>query len=321
MKHSIMVTRDFSGVWKNLLRERYFMDLWGKDEPASREWLMQHIKGKEGALVMLTDRIDAEVLESADSLKAVSTMSVGYDHIDIDACRKRGIIVTNTPDVLTDATADMGMALLLSAARRVTEGDRFIRAGKWLEQWKPDFMLGSEISGKTLGIIGMGRIGRAVAERALGFRMKVLYSSRSEKRIDDLKRVDFEELLKESDYVIACVSLNDSTSGMMNRKAFALMKSSSVFVNISRGAVVDESDLYTALKHGTIRAAGLDVFQQEPLERGSPLMNLENIVLAPHLGSATGETRLRMAELAAENLARSLEGEEVVNIAQNRNDQ
>lgn len=304
-----MVTRRFSDFWISKLEESFDVDLWDGDRPADRSWILGHIKDKQGALVMLTDRVDREFLSASRGLRVVSTLSVGYDHIDVQACKEMGIVVTNTPDVLTDATADMGFALLFSAARRVTEGDRVIRSGRWAEKWKPDFMLGTEVTGKTLGILGMGRIGRAVAHRAGAFSMKVIYTSRNAKTVENAERVPFERLLAESDYLMACVSLNEETRGTLNMESFSKMKRSSIMINISRGPVVNENDLFRALQEGVIAGAALDVFQSEPLNPASPLISLDNIVLAPHLGSATRETRNLMAQLATENLISALSGE------------
>lgn len=303
-----MVTRQFSDHWISKLEEKFDVDIWPEDRPAERTWMLKHVKDKAGAIVMLTDIVDREFLSAANNVKVISTLSVGYDHIDVSTCKEKGIVITNTPDVLTDSTADMGFALLLSAARRVTEGDRMIRHGEWVDKWRPDFMLGSEITGKTLGILGMGRIGRAVAKRASAFNMKVIYASRTEKEIENAEMVTFEKLLSECDYLMACVSLNEETKGILNKQAFIRMKPDSILVNISRGNIVNEADLYTALKDRVIGGAALDVFQSEPLDPRSPLIELDNIVLAPHLGSATRETRYRMGEVATYNLISVLEG-------------
>ncbi len=304
----MLVTRNFSDKWVSFLREKFEVTLWEKDSVADREWILSELEGKNGALVMLTDLVDTRFLDSSDRLMGVSTLSVGYDHIDVPYARKKGIIVANTPDVLTDSTADLGMALLLSTARRVVEGDRTVRKKEWKGDWSPHFMLGQEVSGKTIGIFGMGRIGRAVARRAAAFGMNIIYNSRQEKSIPDASFVDRDELLRSSDFLMVTLSLNSETTGIMDSKALSLMKSGSILVNISRGKIVDEDALYKALKDGKIAGAGLDVYQEEPLSPTSPLLSLTNIVLSPHLGSATVETREKMAELATLNLVDILEG-------------
>ncbi|AKA49328.1 2-ketogluconate reductase [uncultured archaeon] len=308
MKPKVIVTRNFSGKWIERLKEFADVTLWQKDAPADREWLISNVKGKDGAIVMLTDSVDRELIEAGKGLKAISTMSVGYDHIDAEYARKNGIVVSNTPDVLTDSTADMGMALLLSAARRIVEGDRLVRNKGWKEKWKPDFMLGLEVSGKTLGIYGLGRIGKAVAERARAFSMNVIYYSRTDKRVGFAEYVDFKKLLSESDFLVVTVSLNEETRNSIDKAALDAMKNDAILVNISRGPVVDEIALYEALKGGNIAGAALDVYTEEPVNLDSPLVNLENIVLSPHLGSATIETRDKMAELAVTNLIEALKG-------------
>lgn len=310
MKPSILVSRKFSEKWLPKLREKFDVTVWDKDSTADRSWLLDNIQSKDGALVMLTDRVDKEFMARGSSLKVISTMSVGYDHIDTAAAKARNITVTNTPGVLTDSTADLGFALLLSTSRRITEGDRSVRSGEWKEAWSPSFMLGKEVSGKTLGLYGMGRIGQAVARRAEAFGMRVIYNSRSRKEISGADFVDFDTLLRESDFVMICVSLNDETRDSINNDAFIKMKEDSILVNISRGPIINQNDLYHALKEGLISGAGIDVYEEEPLPDESPLKSLNNVVLTPHIGSATYETRDKMAELAVKNLTAVLEGQE-----------
>lgn len=283
---------------------------WEGDKPPDRSWIIRNIADVDGLLCTITNRIDREVIDAAKRLRVISTYSVGYDHIDVEHARSRGILIGYTPEVLTDATADLTMALLLAVARRVVEGDRTVREGRW-KGWSPDFMLGTEVHGKTLGIVGMGRIGRAVARRARGFDMRVIYNSRTRKPDVDAEYVELDELLSESDYVVITVDLNESTYHMVNEGFLRRMKSSAYLINASRGKVVDESALARALKEGWIRGAGLDVFEEELLSPESPLAGLENVVLTPHLGSATVETRMRMAEVAVRNLLNGLEGLEM----------
>lgn len=308
MRQKILVTRNFSNVWIPFLQEHFEVTLWEEDEVADREWLLSNIRGKEGALVMLTDRVDREFFDSSDSLKVVSTMSVGHDHIDVEYARKKNITVTNTPDVLTETTADLGMSLLLSAARRVVEGDRLVRNGGWKGSWDPHFMLGTDLAGKTIGIFGMGRIGKAVAARARAFGLNIIFNSRSEVNMPGSQSVSFEVLLRESDFIVVTVSLNPETAGVFGKPAFSQMKPECIIVNISRGGVVDQDALYAALDGGVIAGAALDVYDEEPLPMDSPLLSLENVILSPHLGSATTETRERMAELAARSIQEALSG-------------
>lgn len=308
MKQDVLVTRNFSQKWIKKLEDHSNITLWDNDSVADRKWLINNVKNKDGALVMLTDRIDRDFIEAGSELKAISTMSVGYDHIDVGLAKERGIIVSNTPDVLTDSTADLGFALLLGVARRIVEGDRKVRSLNWKEKWNPNFMTGIEVTGKTLGIYGMGRIGSAVADRAAAFGMKVIYNSRSPKEIPNARYEKFEDLLAKSDFLMVTVSLNNETKHSINRESLSLMKPGSILVNISRGPVVDERALYEALKAGSLSGAGLDVFEKEPIEPENPLMSLENVVLSPHLGSATDETRDKMAELAVNNLIDALSG-------------
>jgi len=253
------------------------------------------------------------ILSSWRRLSVLSSMSVGLDHVDLDAATRRGIYVTYTPDVLTDATADLTWALLLAAARRVCEADRFVRGGLWKVAWAPNLLLGSDVYGKTLGIIGMGKIGYAVAKRATGFGMQILYHQRhripeEKERAVNARYVALEELLSTSDYVTIHLPLTEQTRGLINEERLRLMKPTAYLINTSRGPIVDENALVKALKEGWIRGAALDVYEKEPLPEGSPLLKLDNLVLTPHIGSATTATRNRMAEVAADNLIAVLSG-------------
>ncbi|HBD10459.1 MAG TPA: D-glycerate dehydrogenase, partial [Syntrophobacteraceae bacterium] len=274
------------------------------------------VEGKVGILCTITDRIDGELLNHAPGLKVIANNGVGFDHIDIEAATRRGILVTNTPGVLTDATADLTFALLLATARRVAEGDRRTRCGAF-SFWAPLHFLGLEVTGKTLGIVGFGRIGKAVAKRAAGFDMKILYTSRS--RMDPSQEKDLkvsfapvDVLLREADFVSLHVPLTPRTRHLIGSRELQSMKPSACLINTARGAVVDEKALVKALREGVIHAAGLDVYENEPaLSPG--LVELENVVLLPHVGSATVETRTRMARMAAENLLAGLKGEPPAN--------
>lgn len=256
--------------------------------------------------------VDAAMLDRLPGLRVVSNYGVGIDHIDVGAAMDRGIPVGNTPGVLDGATADMGFALLLATARRLVEGDRYARSAAFT-RYDPGYMLGREVHGSTLGIVGMGRIGQKLARRAIGFDMTVLYHNRRPRpQVEDelgLRYVGFEELLAESDFVVLCVPLTDRTRGVINASSLKRMKPSAVLINIARGPVVVTDDLFDALRAGTIAAAGLDVTDPEPLPRDHPLLGLENVVLSPHLGSATDRTRLRMAEGSVANLIAGLAGE------------
>jgi glyoxylate reductase len=258
--------------------------------------------------------MDKEALDAAGpKLRVVSNMAVGYDNIDIETARQRGIVVTNTPDVLTETTADLAFALLLATARRLPEAERLLRSGQW-GHWSPFWCTGLDVYGKTLGIVGMGRIGQAVARRAAGFGMRILYNSRSPKPDVDTRLgcsfCSLDQLLAESDFVVILTALSDETRGLIGRREFSLMKKTAILINVARGAVVDEEALYHALKERRIWAAGLDVYAHEPIPAGHPLLTLDNVVALPHIGSATVETRMNMARLAIRNLLAVLQGTE-----------
>ncbi len=283
------------------------------ERPPGRDELIEAVRGVVGILSTATEKIDGEVMDAAgDGLKVIANMAVGYDNIDVRAARERGVVVTNTPGVLDETTADVAFMLMLAAARRLGEGERLLRAGKW-EWWGPKQLRGIDVWGKKLGILGMGRIGRAVARRARGFGMEILYHNRS--RNQDAERelgaryLGLDDLLAESDFISIHTPLTDETRHLIGAEELERMKPQAVLVNTSRGPVVDEGSLADALEHGRIFAAGLDVYEEEP--RVHPkLLELENVVLAPHIGSASMETRDRMATLAAENLRAVLRGEQ-----------
>ena len=285
------------------------VELYDGPTPIPSDTLKHRLQGKQAIISVLTDRITAEVLDAATDLKIVANIAVGYDNIDVAAAKARGIIVTNTPDVLTGAVAEFTWALILAAARRRGEAERYIRRGAWKE-WKLDFMLGTELKGKQLGIIGRGRIGRAVAAKAPAFGMDVLFStrrdasSRHERAPDE---VSFDELLVSSDVLSIHTPLTPETRHLIDRRALARMKRSAILVNTSRGPIVDEAALAWALKERLIAAAALDVYEREP-EVLPALLEFENVVLAPHLGSATRETRTAMADLAVGNVIAVLGG-------------
>ncbi len=302
----IFITRIIPDPGLVLIKEHFpHFDLWTPDLPPSRIELIEQSRGVDGLLCLLTDKIDGEVMDAiGPQLKVISSMSVGVDHIDIAAATARGIPVGNTPGVLTDATADQAFALMLSAARRIPEAERFLRAGKWVT-WQPSLLLGADFAGATLGIVGFGRIGQAVAKRAQGFDMRVIYHDPTH----GAQSVDLDTLLRESDFVSIHVPLTEKTKHLVNAKFLAKMKPNAVLVNTSRGGVLDQTALYHALKSNQIFAAALDVTDPEPLPTDSPLLELENCIIVPHLGSASKKTRDMMSLLAAQNLVAGLKGE------------
>lgn len=314
-KPKVYVTRIIPEPGLTLLKEAGLeIDLHeSKEWPPSREEIFEHVKDKDAILCLLTDKIDAEVMDSAPNLKVISTYSVGFDHIDIEAATKRGIYVTHTPGVLTEAVAEFTWTLLLAVTRKILDADRIIRSGEWNKPWNPFFLVGPELRGKTLGIIGLGRIGRAVARKAVAFDMKVIYydiyrNEEMEKNLG-IEYKPLEEVLKQSDFVSIHVPLTKDTYHLIGEKELKMMKKDAYLINTARGAVVDTDALVKALKEGWIAGAGLDVFEQEPLPPNHPLTKLPNVVLAPHIASATIEARSKMAELAAKNLIAVLKGE------------
>jgi glyoxylate reductase len=307
----ILVTREIPEAGLRLLDDFDVTVL--HERPPTRDELLEALSGASGVLATATEKMDGEAMDAAgDGLRVIANMAVGYDNIDVGAATERGVIVTNTPGVLDETTADVAFMLVLAAARRLGEGERLLRAGKW-EWWGPKQLRGLDVWGKTLGIVGMGRIGRAVARRGKGFGMEILYHNRSrnEEAEEELgaRYVGLEDLLRESDFVSIHAPLTDETRHLIGERELGLMAETAVLVNTSRGPVVDEAALAQALREGRIFAAGLDVYEGEP-EVHPGLLELENVVLAPHIGSATVETRDRMATLAAENLAAVLRGEQ-----------
>ncbi len=294
------------------------VDLWPEELPPSRTELLGHLHGIEGLLCLLTDKIDVEVMNTAGpGLKVISSCSVGVDNVDLAAATARGIPVGNTPGILTDATADLTFALLLSAARRVVEGDRLVKNGGW-KTWSLGFMLGADLRGATLGLVGFGRIGRAMAHRAGGFGMRILFTEPGHAEPEpgvEAAQVDFETLLARSDFISLHCPLTPETRGMINSTALSKMKPTAVLINTSRGPVVDPLALYKALSSKQIFAAALDVTDPEPISPESPLLTLENCIIVPHIGSASRQTREKMSSMAADNLIAGLKGERLPNCA------
>ena len=293
------------------------VEAWPTREKPSPEQLAVRAAAAEGLLCLLTDRIDAALLARCPRLRAISSVSVGVDHVDLDAATARGIPVGHTPGVLTETTADLAFALLLAAARRVAEGDRFVRAGAWTPErvWEPDMLLGRDVHGATLGLVGLGAIGQAMARRAHGFGMRVLAWSRTRRDVPGVDFVSLESLLAAADFVSVHVALTTETRGLLGGAAIAQMKRGAVLVNTARGGIVDEKALGDALRSGRIASAGLDVFAREPLDAASPLRALPNVVLTPHIGSASEATRARMVDLAVKNLLAALAGERMPHCA------
>ena len=316
----VYVTRQLFDEAIDIIKKHAEVEVFeGDDNPVPRELLLEKVKGVNAILSLLTESIDAEVFDAAgDGLKVVSNYAVGFNNIDVKEATKRGIRVTNTPGILTDTTADCAFALLMAISRRIVEADKHIRAREWVHAWGPKMYIGSDVNGKTLGIVGLGRIGTAIVSRARGFNMKIIYYDvyRNENKEKELgvtfKPLD--DLLKESDFVSVHVPLTEGTHHLIGARELGIMKESAFLINTSRGPVVDEKALHEALTEGKIRGAALDVFEQEPIDPDSPLLSLDNIVVTPHIASGSIETRTKMALVAATNLTAVLKGEEPPNL-------
>ncbi len=309
----VFVTREYPAVGLNRLLQECDTEVWPGPLPPSREVLLEKVKGCAGLLTMLSDKMDAELFDAAgDQLKVVSQYAVGVNNIDVEEASKRGIAVGNTPGALTDATADLAFALLITAARRMIEVHESIQAGEW-KAWEPLGHIGWDLVGKTIGIVGMGRIGYAMAKRCQGgWGMNVIYTSRSDKPEADqnlqARRVSFDQLLADSDFISVHTDLNAETNKLFDSNAFEKMKSNAIFINTARGGIHNQPDLVQALKTGKIGAAGLDVTDPEPPAQSDEILHLPNCVVAPHIGSATTKTRNEMAEIATDNLLNALHG-------------
>ncbi len=311
-KPKVYVSRLIPEPALEIVRAATEMRLWDREDvPPPRDVLLREVAASEGLLSLLTEKVDDELLRSAPRLRVVANMAVGFDNIDVPAATRRGVVVTNTPDVLTETVADFAFTLMLSASRRLVEADTLTRAGEW-KTWSPLMLAGQDMHHATLGLVGVGRIGAAVARRAKGFEMRVIY-------YDVIRRPDLEqslgieyrdlnEVLREADFISVHVPLTEQTRHLISRDQFRLMKKTAVFVNTSRGPVVDQAALAEALRNRTIYAAGIDVFEKEPVPADDPLLRLDNVVVAPHIASASIPTRIRMATLAAENLVAVLQG-------------
>jgi glyoxylate reductase len=308
---NIFVTRKLPEAALTLLQSVGRVQVWEPDEVIPRPTLLQSVARADALLCMVTERIDDELLDHAPRLKIIANMAVGYDNVNVPAVTQRGIVLTNTPGVLTETTADLTFALVLAIARRLGEGERIVREGRW-GVWHPFAFLGRDVHHATLGIIGLGRIGMAVARRARGFDMRILYTNRgrnleAEEQFGCM-RVDLPTLLGESDFVVVLTPLTAETRDLLSTPQFQQMKRSACLVNAARGPIVDQQALYLALRDGSIAGAALDVTDPEPIPHNDPLLTLDNCLIVPHVGSASIATRTRMATLAAENIAAFLAG-------------
>ncbi len=317
-KPKVFVSRIIAKKAMEKLSTAADIEVWQDELPPPYEVLIEKVCDVAGLLSLLTDRVDATLMDAAPNLKVISNLAVGYDNIDIPEATRRGIPVGNTPEVLTETTADLAFALIMAAARRVVEADKFTRNGLW-KTWGPGLMMGQDIHHATLGIIGLGRIGKEIAKRARGFDMKVIYYSRTQAPAGienelDLTRVSMlDELLKEADFVSINVPLNENTHYLIGERELGIMKPTAVLVNTSRGPVVDQKALYNALTSGKIFAAGLDVTEIEPIPSDDPLLRLDNVIILPHIGSGSIATREKMALMAADNIIAGLMGEPLPN--------
>jgi lactate dehydrogenase-like 2-hydroxyacid dehydrogenase len=315
---TVLVTRRIPAAGLDPILAACDVDLWDEELPPPRDELLRRVRGVDGVLTLLTDRVDDALLDAAGRrLRVVSNLAVGVDNIDVAACTRRGVAVGNTPGVVTETTADLAWALLMAAGRRIVEADRYVRDGRW-QTWGPMTLLGPDVHGATLGIVGFGRIGRAVARRAAGFGMRVVYAARTplspgDERAAGAEHVPFDELLATSDFVSLHVGLTPETRGLIDARALRSMKPTAVLVNTARGPIVDTDALVEALRAGTIRAAALDVTDPEPLPVGHPLVGMDNCIVVPHIGSASLATRGRMAAMAAANLLAGLRGASLPN--------
>ncbi|XP_052079763.1 glyoxylate reductase/hydroxypyruvate reductase-like [Mytilus californianus] len=311
----VFVTRRVPVRGIDLLKDKFVVSQWDREDRIPREELLRGAKGVDALFCLLTDKIDKDVLDAAGpQLKTISTMSVGYEHIDLTECKKRNIPVGFTPDVLTNATAELTMSLLLATSRRLKEGMIAVEDGSW-GTWNPIWMLGHGLDGATVGIVGLGRIGLAVAKCLLPFGVsRIIYSGNSQSKNEqevNAEFVTFNNLLEHSDFILGCCSLTANNIGLFNAEAFNKMKTSAIFVNTSRGGLVNQDDLYNALKSGKIAGAGLDVTTPEPLPTDSPLLTLNNCLVLPHIGSATEKARSAMSELTARNIIAVFENKEM----------
>jgi len=311
----VFATCQLPGDALTRVAEHCELEVWPELNPVPRAQLLRRLQDCAGLINLLTNPLDAELIAQCAQLQFVSSMSVGVDHVDVAALTARRIPLGNTPGVLVDTTADLNMALMLAAARRIPEADQFVRAGNWSPQqpWHPEMFAGKDLSGATLGIVGLGAIGQAVARRAAGFGMRILGWTRSGRAVEGVELVEFGQLLECSDFLSINVALAEDTRNLIDAAAIARMKPGAILVNTARGGIVDEQALADALVSGALYAAGVDVFEREPVNTDNPLLALPNVVLAPHIGSATQRTRELMAAMAADNMIAALRGDPMPN--------
>lgn len=317
-KPKAYITRELPERGLKTIKQHFDVEVWPEYAPPPKGVIIEKAKNIDVLVSLLSDKIDVEVFNAAPKLKIVSQLAVGFDNIDVPEATKRGIYVTNTPEVLTDTTADFAWSLLMAVARRVVEADKYVRTGKWKVGWHPAMLQGRDVHGATIGIVGAGRIGYAMAKRATGFGMKILFYDvipRPEIEKDlGAKKVDLDTLLKEADFVSLHVPLMKETHHLMNAEKLKLMKKTAYLINNARGPVVDEKALHEALKEGRIAGVGLDVFEQEPTSVDNPLLKLDNVVVAPHISSASYETRSEMSKMVADNLVSFFDGKKPPNL-------
>lgn len=313
MKQRVYITRKLPDYIVEAYSEKYEIKMWDEAEkPVPREVLLEEVQYADALFSTLSEQINRELFDAGKKLKVVSNLAVGFDNIDLDVAKEYGVPVTNTPDVLTETTADLTFALLMATARRLIEGYERIQKNEW-DNWAPFMLAGIDIHHKTIGIVGMGRIGEAVAKRAKGFNMNIIYHNRSRKAdfetAVEAEYKEFDELIEASDFVVSLLPLTEETKYKFNKEVFHKMKKTAIFINASRGGVVNETDLYEALVEGDIEAAGLDVFESEPIKNDHPLATLKNVVALPHIGSASVDTREKMIDLCLKNIDAVLSGE------------
>lgn len=312
MKPYIYITRKLPEEAVEKLKNRFQVNMWERDDVAvPGEILLAEAEKAAALLTVVSDQVKEDVLAGGKNLKVVANMAVGFDNIDVEAATKRGIYICNTPDVLTETTADLAFSLLTATARRLVEAAEYVKEGNW-KSWSPFLLAGQDIYNKTIGICGMGKIGEGVARRAKGFGMEILYHNRSRKTETEkalgAKYCSFDSLLEHSDYIVVLTPLTKETRNLFDQEAFKKMKSSAIFINASRGAVADEGALIHALKTGEIAGAGLDVFAEEPISADHPLLKLPNVIALPHIGSSSIETRMAMISVCVDNIERVLTG-------------
>ena len=314
MKPKVYITRKIPESGIRLIAEFCDIVVHPGEEPPDEKEIIRNVGDKDAILCLLSDRINKNVINAAPVLKVISTMSAGFEHIDVSEATNKGIYICYTPGILTDATADLAFTLLLSVSRRIVEADRFVREMNWKIAWSPELFLGQSVCGSTIGIIGLGRIGKGMARRAQGFNMKVIYNNITGLLPDEEKELGIEyrsldDLLGESDFVSLHVPLTKETYHIIDENRLMSMKPGAILINTSRGSVIDEAALIRALKENRIAGAGLDVFEKEPLDADNPLLKMDNVILLPHIGSANTKTRGNMSEIAAENLLAVLKGQ------------